>query len=65
MTALGCAAWITSERLSLVGGREGAVRAGLGELISYIEFELKNHPRIDEAERFVDAVEGLRSKIES
>jgi len=55
---------IAERALRLPGNREAAVCAGLGELVSYVEFELKNHPRIEEADRFLDAVEGLRARIE-
>jgi hypothetical protein len=55
---------IAERALRLPGNREAAVCEGLGELISYVEFELKNHPRIEEADRFLDAVEELRANIQ-
>ena len=55
---------IGERALRLAGHREAAVAGALGELVSYIEFELKNHPRIEEADRFLDAVEGLRARVE-
>jgi hypothetical protein len=36
----------------------------MGELVAYLEFELRNHPRIQEPEHFLEAVEGLRAKLE-
>ena len=54
---------ISERALRLVGNREAAVCSGLGELVSYVEFELKNHPRIEEADRYLDAVESLRARI--
>jgi hypothetical protein len=50
--------------LRMPGSREETVRSALGELLSYIEFELKNHPRIQEPDHFLEAVDGLRAKIE-
>ena len=55
---------LTQRALRLPSHRERTVRNGLGELVSYVEFELKNHPRIEDAERFVDAVGELRERIE-
>jgi hypothetical protein len=65
--ALGCVLdpdEIAERALRLVGNREAAVCGALGELLSYVEFELKNHPRIEDADRFLDAVEDLRAGIE-
>jgi hypothetical protein len=55
---------VTSRALRLAGDREGQVNAGLGELVSYVEFELKNHPSITEPDRFLAGVEDLRAKID-
>lgn len=55
---------VTRRALRLPRDRAGAVRRALGELISYLEFELMNHPRIEDPEVFLDAVEGLRAKLE-
>ena len=35
--------------LKLPGNREEQVALALGELVSYLEFEIKNHPRIDDS----------------
>jgi hypothetical protein len=49
--------------LGLAGDRLEPVRAALGELVSYLEFELKNHPDVPEPGPFLDAVEGLRADL--
>ena len=50
--------------LKLPGDRERYVRTSLGELVTYLEFELRNHPHIDDAEIYLEAVEGLRAKLD-
>ncbi len=55
---------ITSRALRLRGDRIRTLSAALGELVSYLEFELRNHPRIQEPEHFLEAVEDLRAKLE-
>jgi hypothetical protein len=50
--------------LRLPGEREGRVRAALGEIVAYLEFELRNHPRIDDPEIYLDALEDLRAKLD-
>jgi hypothetical protein len=35
----------------------------LGELISYLEFELMNHPDIAKPEEFLEGVDDLRSQL--
>ena len=50
--------------LRLTGDRLRGVREGLGEIVSYLEFELNNHPRIEDPAHFLEAVEALRAKIE-
>jgi len=49
--------------LRFPGDRERAVRSALGELISYLEFELFNHPKIEDAEDFLEALEELRNQL--
>ena len=56
---------LTERALRLAGNRERTVCAALGELVAYLEFELKNHPGIEEPEYFLEAVEHLREKIEA
>jgi len=51
--------------LRLTGNRQQMVHAALGELVTYLEFELQNHPRIDDPDEYLDALEGLRAKIDS
>jgi hypothetical protein len=49
--------------LRFPGDRERAIRVALGELVSYLEFELFNHPQIEDAETFLEALELLRDQI--
>ncbi len=49
--------------LRFPGDRERAIREALGELVSYLEFELFNHPQIEDAETFLEALEPLRDQI--
>lgn len=49
--------------LCFPGDREREVRIALGELVAYVEFELLNHPRIPNAEDFLDALGPLRSEL--
>jgi hypothetical protein len=55
---------LVQRALRLATERERTVSLALGELVSYMEFELKNSPHIAEPDRFLDAVEDLRAKIE-
>ncbi|MBW2233351.1 MAG: DUF4388 domain-containing protein [Deltaproteobacteria bacterium] len=55
---------VLGRALRLAGDRVRGVSQALGELVTYLEFELNNHPRIEGAASFLDAVEELRSKIE-
>ena len=45
------------------GDREQEVRAALGELIAYAEFELLNHPRVRDADGFLHDLEPLRRNL--
>jgi len=54
---------ILRRALRFPGDREREVRAALGELVSYLEFELLNHPRIEDPESFLDDIEPLRSAL--
>jgi hypothetical protein len=51
--------------LRLTGDRQRIVHAALGELITYLEFELQNHPRIEDPDVYLEALEGLRAKIDA
>jgi hypothetical protein len=55
---------LTERALRLTGNRERTVCTALGELVAYLEFELQNHPGIDEPEQFLEAVEPLREQLE-
>jgi hypothetical protein len=53
-----------SERaLRVTGEREREVRLALGELVSYLEFELMNHPKLSEPEQFLEGIESLRASL--
>ncbi len=47
--------------LKLPGNREEQVALALGELVSYLEFEIKNHPGIDDSEAFLASLADLRA----
>jgi hypothetical protein len=49
--------------LRFPGEREREVRLALGELVSYLEFELMNHPSIDDPSPFLEGVEALRANL--
>jgi hypothetical protein len=55
---------VLGRAMRLPGDRVRGVGQGLGEIVTYLEFELNNHPRIERADAFLAAVEDLRSKIE-
>ncbi len=55
---------VLARALRLAGDRVRGVSEALGELVSYLEFELNNHPRIEGADVFLEAVEDLRAKLE-
>ena len=53
-----------SERaLRVTGEREREVCLALGELVSYLEFELLNHPKVAEPEQFLEGLEELRASL--
>ena len=49
--------------LRFPGDREAEVSMALGELISYLEFDLTNHADIPDPELFLDALEPLRAAL--
>jgi hypothetical protein len=49
--------------LSYPGEREREIRLALGELVSYLEFELMNHPKIPQPEEYLEDLQGLRSQL--
>ena len=54
---------VVDRALRFPGEREREVRLALGELVSYLEFELMNHPSIDDASPFLEGVEALRATL--
>lgn len=54
---------LVARALRFPGERTREVRLALGELVSYLEFDLLNHPRIAEPEQFLEAIEDLRSEL--
>ena len=54
---------LINRALAYPGEREREVRLALGELVSYLEFELMNHPDIDRPDEYLEGVEGLRSQL--
>ena len=55
---------IQKRAFKIPGDRERCVRDALGEMVTYLEFELRNHPRIEDPEVYLDAVEDLRAKLD-
>ena len=55
--------WLTERALRYPGDRENEVRLALGELVSYLEFEIVNHPRIPDADEFLVPLEALRDQL--
>jgi hypothetical protein len=49
--------------LCFPGDREREIRAALGELVAYLEFELVNHPAVDDADSFLAALEPVRADL--
>ena len=43
--------------------REREVQLALGELVSYLEFELLNHPGIEDGASILEALEASRSRL--
>ena len=54
---------LVERALCFPGDRTREVRAALGELVSYAEFELLNHPRVKDADGFLEALEPLRARL--
>lgn len=49
--------------LRLTGDRIREVDEALGEIVAYLEFELRNHPRIPDGTPFLEAVDSLRAML--
>jgi len=54
---------LTIRALGLPGDRREQARMALGELVSYLEFELKNHPDVEDADPFLHGIETLRQEL--
>jgi hypothetical protein len=54
---------LISRALRFPGERDREVRLALGELISYLEFEILNHPKIADPEDFLDDIAPLRAQL--
>jgi len=54
---------IEHRALRLPGDRVRQIDEALGELVAYLEFELKNHPQIDDSGAFLEAVAPLRAML--
>jgi hypothetical protein len=54
---------LVGRALAYPGEREREVRLALGELVSYLEFELVNHPSIDRPDEFLEGLEALRAQL--
>ena len=54
---------VIERALRFPGDREREVSLAFGELVSYLEFELVNHPGIDDPEQFLEGLESLRNTI--
>jgi hypothetical protein len=49
--------------LRLPDEREREVQLALGELVAYLEFELLNHPGIEDGASILEGLQGLRSRL--
>lgn len=54
---------VIERALRFPGDREREVSLAFGELLSYLEFELVNHPKIDEPDLFIEAIDQLRGRL--
>jgi hypothetical protein len=54
---------VIERALGFPGDREREVCLAFGELVSYLEFELVNHPKIEDPEQFLDAIDQLRASL--
>ena len=55
--------WLEARALALPGDRTRAVEEALGEIVAYLEFELRNHPAIDDCVPYLEAVDPLRAML--
>lgn len=56
---------IAQRALRLPGNRRRELGAALSDLLSYLEFELKNHPGITDPEPFLAEFEDLRARVDA
>ena len=54
---------LSHRALRLTGDRVREVDEALGEVVAYLEFELKNHPQIEDCAPFLEAVDPLRAML--
>jgi hypothetical protein len=54
---------VIERALRFPGDREREVSLAFGELLSYLEFELVNHPKIDDPDEFIEAIDQLRGRL--
>ena len=54
---------LVERALRFPGEREREVRLALGELVSYLEFELMNNPKVSDPEDFLEGLEALRANL--
>jgi hypothetical protein len=54
---------VVERALRFPGDREREVSLAFGELISYLEFELLNHPKIEDPDQFLEGIGQLRSRL--
>jgi hypothetical protein len=51
---------LVDRALKLPGDREDQLAGALGELVAYLEFEIKNHPAIDDPDSVLASLSELR-----
>ncbi len=54
---------VIERALQIDGGAEEIIDLAMSELISYLEFEVKNHPAIPDPEMILEGISDLRAKI--
>jgi hypothetical protein len=54
---------VVERALRFPGDREREVCLAFGELVSYLEFELVNHPKIEDSDQFLEGIDQLRARL--
>jgi hypothetical protein len=54
---------LIARALRFPGERDREARLALGEIVSYLEFELLNHPQIADPEEFLEGLAPLRASL--